>query len=301
MRPRSFIPLMIGLAVGFFAIKMGVDTIKRARGSEGDQKNVLVSARQIDAASRIEESMVKPKAVPAGLVPADAFTDPKVLVGRVTNLAIPPGIPITRAMLAPPGAQPGLRARIPAGCRAVSVSVNEESAVAGFLTPGARVDVSAVNPRCSVSKLILTDVEVGAVGQSLSQVGADGKTVKVTKSVTLFLKPDQVEILNAHAGAKGQIRLALRGNSGPAEEMGSVWSQLFGMAGRKPAREAAGSSRKNHVVDVVHGSEVQRLVFAESSRGGRYQLIQVQDASGRLTDGRARGDDGNRAGMEIGE
>lgn len=302
MRPRSLIPLVIGLAVGFFAIKMGVDMIKRARGSEGDQKSVLVSARQIDTAARIEESMIKAKAVPASLVPSDAFTEPKALVGRVTMLAIPPGIPITRAMLAPPGAEPGLRARIPAGCRAVSVSVNEESAVAGFLVPGARVDVSAVNARCGISKLILTDVEVGAVGQSLSQISPDGKTVKVTKSVTLFLKPDEVEVLHANAGSKGQIRLALRGQGEPAADGGSFLSQLLSKGlQRSAARAATDVEQKNHLVEVVRGSDVQWLVFAESSRTGRYQLIQMQDASGRPTDEAARGGDRARANTEISE
>lgn len=303
MRPRSLIPLVIGLAVGFFAIKMGVDMIKKARGSDGDQKNVLVSTRQIDAAARIDDSMFKPKAVPASLLPSDAFTESKSLAGRVTVLAIPPGIPITKAMLAPPGAEPGLRARIPAGCRAVSVSVNEESAVAGFLTPGAHVDVSAVNARCGISRLILTDVEVGAVGQSLSQIGADGKTVKVTKSVTLFLKPDQVEVLNAHSGTKGQIRLALRGHGEPPGDGRSFLSQLFN---KMPAREVAPREepqieQKNHVVEVVRGSEVERLVFAESSQAGVYQLVQMGDASGNSKDGKARGTNRNRANTEISE
>jgi pilus assembly protein CpaB len=282
---------------------MGVDMIKKARGADGDQKNVLVSSRQIDAAARIEDSMFKSKVVPASLLPPDAFTDAKSLAGRVTVLAIPPGIPITKAMLAPPGAEPGLRARIPAGCRAVSVSVNEESAVAGFLTPGARVDVSAVNARCGISKLILTDVEVGAVGQSLSQIGADGKTVKVSKSVTLFLKPDQVEVLNANAGAKGQIRLALRGHGEPAGDAGSFLSQLFSkMPSREVvAREEPEVLQKNHVVEVVRGSEVERLVFAESSQAGVYQLIQTDDASGISKERKARGEDRARVNTEISE
>jgi len=303
MKPRSIIPLVIGLAVGFFAIKMGVDMIRKARGAEGDQKSVLVSTRQIDAAARIDDSMFKPKAVAASLVPSDAFTDAKSLVDRVTMLAIPPGIPITKAMLAPPGAEPGLRARIPAGCRAVSVSVNEESAVAGFLTPGARVDVSAVNARCGISKLILTDVEVGAVGQSLSQIGADGKTVKVTKSVTLFLKPDQVEILNANAGTKGAIRLALRGHGEPAGDGRSFLSQLLS---KMPSREVAAREepqvlQRNHVVEVVRGSDVERLVFAESAQAGVYQLIDTGDALGSSKDGKSPGKDRNRVSTEISE
>jgi pilus assembly protein CpaB len=298
MKPRSLIPLIIGLVVGFFAIKMGVDMIKRAKGAEGDQRNVLVSAKQIESASRIEESMVKPRGVAAGLVPADAFSDAKALVGRVTLLTIPPGVPITKAMLAPPGAEPGLRARIPGGHRAVSVSVNEESAVAGFLTPGAHVDVSAVNQKAGTSKLILTDVEVGAVGQSLNQVGPDGKSVKVSKSVTLFLKPSQVEVLNAHAGSKGTIRLALRGHGDREEE--SVWAQFFKNKG-KDTQAASDWKSKNHVVEVVRGADVERLVFIESSHPGRYKLVETQGSSGGRAQAKGRKDSNDRAITEIGE
>lgn len=305
MKPRSLIPLVIGLAVGFFAIKMGVDMVKRAKGSDGDQRSVLVSARQIEGASRIEESMIKPKNVAAGLIGADAFTDVKVLAGRVTSMSIPPGVPITKAMLAPPGAEPGLRARIPAGCRAVSVSVNEESAVAGFISPGAHVDVSAVNSKAGLSKLILSDVEVGAVGQSLNQIAADGKTVKITKSVTLFLKPEQVEILNAHAGAKGQIRLALRGHRDP-DRADSFWSQLLGKAAENAAAMRTLSPENNlsprsHIVEVVRGSETQRLVFVESSDHGHYRLVSDENPPVKHSGGKSPGDAGGQAHTEMSE
>jgi pilus assembly protein CpaB len=298
MKPRSLIPLIIGLVVGFFAIKMGVDMIKRAKGAEGDQRNVLVTMKQIESAARIDDSMIKPRSVAAGLLPPDVFTDPKTLVGRVTLMTIPPGVPITKAMLAPPGAEPGLRAKIPQGHRAVSVSVNEESAVAGFLTPGAHVDVSAVNQKLGTSKLILTDVEVGAVGQSLNQVGPDGKSVKVTKSVTIFLRPDQVEVLNANAGTKGTIRLALRGHGDRAREE-SIWSSMFKSG--SSAKAASGWGTKNHVVEVVRGSNVERLVFVESSRPGRYKLVETLESPSDRSRGKSRNDYGDRPVTEIGE
>jgi pilus assembly protein CpaB len=300
MRPRSLIPLIIGLVVGFFAIKMGVDMVKHAQATEGDQKSVLLSAKQIDSAARIEESMLKSRQVPTSLSPADAFSDVKSLAGRVTIMPIPPNVPITKAMLAPPGAEPGLRARIPPGCRAVSVSVNEESAVAGFIVPGARVDVSAVCPRGGSSKLILCDAEVGAVGQSLNQLSPDGKSVKVTKSVTLFLKPEQVEILNAHSG-KGLIRLALRGHN-DRSGTDSLWSQLFRKAAEQslPANDARPAKR--HVVEVVRGSDVEQLVFIESPQRGRYQLVQDQlPPQQKQKNGKGRRDPSDGPMTEIAE
>ncbi len=284
MRPRSLIPLVIGLAVGFFAIKLGLDVVKKARAGEGDESRVVVSARRINAAAAITPSMLTFKTVPANLAPKDTFKDAKDLTSRVTTMAIPAGVPVTESMLAPPGAEPGLRATIPLGLRAVSVKVNEESAVAGFVTPGSRVDVSAVTKRGGASKLILSNVQVGAVGQSLSEVGPDGKTARVTKSVTLFVRPDEVEVLNAHAAA-GRIRLALRAYDEHEDEAsgvqaaGGFWSALLQQALNGGTGYTASDlvPLKTHVVDVVRGAKTQRLVFTKAGQGSEYRLIQVLD------------------------
>ncbi len=307
MKPRTLVPLVIGLVVGFFAIKMGVDMIKRAKGSSPDQGTVLVSKRQIETATQVEATMLESKTVAASLVPPDSFTDVEKLSGRVSAMMIPPGVPITKQMLAPPGSAPGLRAKIPAGYRAVSVSVNEESAVAGFIVPGSRVDVSAAS-RSGESKLILSNVEIGAVGQSLSQVGPDGKTVRITKSVTLFLQPEQVQILHAHSG-KGKINLALRGNSKDAPT-DSLWSRLLDNARNKdvvlptPKRKpkVVAPQPKRHVVEVVRGSEIEQLVFVEAG-AGHYELASDFDRtfSQQSSEKEDSDDSDDNANTETGE
>lgn len=285
MKPKTIIPLVIGLGVGFFAIKMGLDLVQRAKGAQGLETVVCVSAKQIEVATRITESMISTARVPVALVPSNSFTDVKNLVGRVTSMTVAPGVPITNGMLAPPGSEPGLRAIIPQGHRAVSVSVTEESSVAGFITPGSRVDVSTVSERDGVSKLILTNVEIGAVGQSLSEVGSDGKSTRITKSVTLFLQPHEVQILNSHtAGRSQKVRLALRGNN---EESGeSFWTKLFQtslenqLMPSAPAESVAQAPTNKYVVEVLHGDELERLVFDDSglverSGPGSSQNVQV--------------------------
>ena len=266
MKPKTIVPLVIGLGVGFFAIKMGLDMVQKAKGSQAGETVVFVSAKQIEVASRITDSVIKATSLPAAIVPGNAFTDKKALMNRVSAMTIAPGVPITENMLAPPGAEPGLRAIIPLGHRAVSVSVTEESAVAGFLTPGCYVDVSTVNDRDNTSKLILTDVEVGAVGQSMSEVGADGKSTRITKSVTLFLEPHEVQALNANTGGRTKVRLALRGNDRDPGE--SFWTKLMDNAGNmpmpKPKIKPRPPARPQHVVEVVHGTELERLVFDDS-------------------------------------
>jgi len=285
MKPKTIIPLVIGLGVGFFAIKMGVDMVKKAKGSQEQTYAVIFSGKSIEAAQRITEQMVRPKNVPKSFIPSDGFLDAEAVVGRVTKVPVPAGVPITKAMLAPKGAEPGLAATIPPGFRAVSVKVTEDSAVAGFVLPGSRVDVSTVEKDGSgKSQLILQNVEVGAVGQSMSQVGPDGKSAKITKSVTLFLRPEQVSSLNgALAKSRGNIRLAMRGHStDPSESKMSNWlSNLFKKNEIEAEEEAetpeptivepepvkvAVQKPTFHVVEVRRGDDVKRLVF--DSHGG---------------------------------
>lgn len=268
MKAKTIIPLILGLGVGFFAVKMGIDLVKKAQGAQGSERLVLVSAKAIEVATKITDSMLTTTKVPETLVPANAFTDSQALVGRVSAMTISPGVPITTTMLAPPGAEPGLAAIIPRGHRAVAVSVNEESAVGGFILPGAHVDVSTVDEKTRTSKLIIQDVEVGAVGQSLSEVGTDGKTTRITKSVTLFLEPHEVQVLHAHSG-KGRIRLAMRGPSGDPE---SSWSKILANALASAPRPAPPKDKPKskaspqRVVEVVRGSDHQTLVFDPSGR-----------------------------------
>lgn len=263
MRARTIIPLIIGLGVGFFAIKLGLDMVQKAKGAQGEEVTVLVSAKQIDVASRITESMLTVKKVPQSLVPQDAFTASKDLIGRVTAMNVVTGVPITKTMLAPPGSEPGLQAIIPPGMRAASVSVNEESSVAGFIMPGSRVDVSAApQGNAGPARIILSNVEVGAVGQSMNRVADDGKTVRMEKSVTLFLHPEEVQILHAFVG-NGRIRLALRGATKDPGE--SPFAKMIRTAmAPKPAAEPRLTKKKAptyHVVSLVRGQDSQRLIF----------------------------------------
>lgn len=280
MKPKTLIPLVVGLAVGFFAIKMGIDMVKKAKGNQEETFQVVVSAKSIEAAQRITEVMLTTRESSKSLIPRDGFMDVDSLVGRVTKMPVAPGVPITKAMLAPPGSEPGLAATIPSGYRAASVKVTEESAVAGFVMPGSRVDVySAERDKEGKSRLILSDVEVGAVGQSMSQMGPDGKVAKVSKSITLFLLPEQVQTLNAAmAQSRGNIRLAMRGHEkDPAEsKLAGFFKNL--MSSPAVAEESepvqttvepvklarAAPTRNYHVVDVRRGDEHQKLVFDEN-------------------------------------
>ena len=63
------------------------------------------------------------------------------MIGRGVISDLYQGEPILDSRLAPPGSGGGLGATIPQGMRACAVRVDDVVGVAGFVTPGMRVDV----------------------------------------------------------------------------------------------------------------------------------------------------------------
>jgi len=123
------------------------------------------------------------------------FTKIEEVAGRIVLYPLPKGEPILERQLAAAGAGAGLTADIPSGMRAISVRSDEVVGVAGFLMPGAHVDVlmtfhSAIAPEPQ-TLTVLQDVEVLAVGQQ-THPQPDGKPISVNV-VTLLLKPEDAE------------------------------------------------------------------------------------------------------------
>jgi hypothetical protein len=141
MRPKTMIPLIAGLGIGFVAVKMGLDMVRHAQATQERQTAVVVSASQIEPTAQIRPEMLGTRQVPQSLVPPGAFTSATDVAGRVTRTMIPKGMVLSEALLAPAGTTPGLQSRIPDGYRAVAVKVDEASSVAGY--EGKKPDHSA--------------------------------------------------------------------------------------------------------------------------------------------------------------
>lgn len=215
MKSKGLIPLAVGLAVGIFAIKLTFDFVSKARASAGPAEGVPVlrAVVEVPMAAEITADMVDVVQSPKHLVPKGAFETKESLIGRVTAVRIPPGMPVLPSMLAPEGTKAGMESRIPEGYRAVAVKIDESSGVAFLVKPGSRVDVVAVmsvkrdNKSETISKTILQNVEVAAVGQ---EIGERNDTDAVqSKSATLLVKPEDVPRLHL-AAQRGKILLAMR-------------------------------------------------------------------------------------------
>ena len=215
LKVKSIIPLLVGLAVGFYAVKMGVDLVKRARGASagGDVVRIVVARQPVPVGTQFAKEMVKLAQVPEALAPKGSIFEIKDVIGRVSSFSLRTGGYVSKEVLAPPGTPPGLSVRIPIGFRAVAVKVDEYSSVAGFLMPGSMVDIIVVmttrrgNQRDTISRTLLEDIQVAAVGQEMADPKDPG--AKITRSVTLLVKPKDAAVLHL-AATKGDIRLALR-------------------------------------------------------------------------------------------
>jgi pilus assembly protein CpaB len=212
MGGRSF--AILGLAVGCGLVAMyGASQLIGGKDKPVVMSDVLVAARDLRAEEILKPEMYKLVKVPADKVDPGAITDPKALEGRWVEIPMLSGETIVEGKLAAKDAVPGLPGRIPAGMRAFSIEVSEESGVAGFVLPGYHVDIiqeirDDTNPRRRPpARLVLQDVLVLAAGQVVTR--GEDKSINV-RTVTLAVEPDQAETLVA-ARTRGPLSLALRG------------------------------------------------------------------------------------------
>jgi pilus assembly protein CpaB len=175
---------------------------------------VVVAAVDLPAAAALRAESLMVVDWPTASLPERASSDPSKLVGRVPIGDIAKGEAVLDGKLASSEAGSGLAALLPTGMRAVAVRVDDVVGVAGFVHPGDHVDVIVTMKPVeggnapTMSKIILQDIRVLAVGKDVSQAGRADKAVLATVA-TLMVDSDQSERL-ALAASKGQLLLALR-------------------------------------------------------------------------------------------
>jgi pilus assembly protein CpaB len=177
--------------------------------------HALVAARTLPVGTLLTPDDVKLVPWPAANQVPGAFTDVGHVANRGVVVTIAENEPITDAKLAPVGTGAGLPPTIPEGMRAISVRVNEIVGVAGFVIPGAYVDVLvSININTgsgdSVTRVVLSNVRVLTAGTRYDQERAqqDGKPIP-TSVVTLLVTPDDAEKV-ALAQDEGRLMLTLR-------------------------------------------------------------------------------------------
>ena len=213
-----------------------------AASAKAGGTHVLVAARNLEAGALIKESDLK-TAEWGGTPPQGALTKPEDAIGRGVIEPIVDGEPIVESRLAVRGAGAGLAAIIPPGMRAVAVRVNDVVGVAGFLSPGMKVDVLiAGNPPSATAqnlgtqtKTLLQNIEVLSAGQNI-QKDAEGKPVSVPV-VNMLVTPEQAEILSL-ASNETRIQLVLRNPTDKeiSKTKGTAIAYLFGAPEAAPPK-----------------------------------------------------------------
>ncbi|HWX12202.1 MAG TPA: Flp pilus assembly protein CpaB [Trinickia sp.] len=199
--------MLAGLAAVVFASRWLMQT------SSSAVTPVAVAIDDVNLGQALNTNLVRIVNWPTGSVPPGAFTDAKLLDGRVVRTSLSRGEPVLESKLAPVGTKGGLSAVIDKGDRAITVRVNDVVGVAGFALPGNYVDVivntqapGGGNDQQSISKIVLEKILVLAVAQ---QVSRDDTQPKVVNAVTLEVTPEQAEKLDV-ARSVGTLSLVLR-------------------------------------------------------------------------------------------
>jgi pilus assembly protein CpaB len=208
-----------------------------------------------------------------GTVPKGAIVNPASAIGRGVVSDIYQGEPILESRLAAPGSGGGLAATIPDGMRACAVAVNEIIGVAGFVTPGMRVDVlvSGNPPNApggredTLTTTILQNIQVLSAGTDI-QKDAEGKPQQV-QVVTLLVTPDQAQTLSL-ASSQLKIQLVLRNplDTKVAPVASTPLATLFGKTAAPAPQKAVVKTAPKPVVHpysmtIINGSKTTQESF----------------------------------------
>ncbi len=206
--------LMIGvlaLALGFLASVYVYRNLQSRAGAGSESGvDVIVAADDLQVGARVEEHDIKIIKIPGADLPPGAPRRRSEVLGHGVIVPISKGEFILPNRLAGENAGSGLPSLIPPGMRAVSVRVNEVVSVAGFVTPGTRVDVLLTGTPAGGEQqttTVLQNVAVLASGHTLERT-ATGEA-QTTAVITLLVSPDDAQRLTL-ASSEGHIQLALR-------------------------------------------------------------------------------------------
>src|SRR5882762_6653888 len=244
----------------------------RLSGTRQTTTHVIAAATDIKLGTVLRDADLTTIEI-TGTLPKGAIQKKEQVIGRgvISNLYL--GEPILESRLAAPGSGGGLAATIPQGMRATAVRVNEVVGVAGFVTPGMRVDVLITgNPpggataQGSLVRTLLQNIEVLSAGTDI-QRDAEGKPLQV-QVVNLLVTPTQAEILSL-ASSETRIQLVLRNplDNTVNKPPGTATAQLFNessppkpvVAGHIVAKPAPS---RVYLVEVFNGSKKSETKFA---------------------------------------
>jgi pilus assembly protein CpaB len=215
MRPKSLILILIALGCGLVA-SIGISQVVERGGDTVEVKTtpIYVAMTDLGIGDELGPKAIKIEEWPNDKIPEGAIRDAAELDGMRPRQPLYAGEPILTAKLANQSDLLGNARRIKKGYRVAAVKVTRESAVAGLIFPGDRVDVMSFVRGSSTNngpraETILSNIEVFAINDQIDRVlDGEGNSIDA-KTVSLLVKPDQAQQLMYYANL-GPLNLALR-------------------------------------------------------------------------------------------
>jgi pilus assembly protein CpaB len=210
-RKRLLMIAALALALGGFVSVLVFKSLQAHGPSSEPGADVVVASIDIQVGAKVEEKDIRLAKFPVSNLPAGVYAKRSQVLGRGVVVPIAKGEFVLPAKLAAENAGSGLPSMIPPGMRAVSVRVNEVVSVAGFVTPGTRVDVLLTGTPTGANEqqttTVLQNVAVIASGHTLERTSTG--EAQSTPVITLLVSPDDAQRLTL-ASSEGHIQLSLR-------------------------------------------------------------------------------------------
>lgn len=274
--------LMINIYLNQQHQKMEKDVRQQIEMMEENRTSVLVAKKDIPQGSTIEADDLEVGIIPNQYLAPQAVTSLDTIAGMVTIAPISKGEQIIKSKLAYPreAGVAGLAQATPIGKRAITISVDNISSLAGMIKPGNYVDVIVMIPvpiQAPDGKEVMDtrviplfqNILVLAVGQDIgTPFQGESRYQRETPGageasplITLALSPQEANLI-AFLQEQGKIRLVMRHPTDakiePIQQFG--WDALFQyLMPPQPTKPTQEEPEPTAYVEIYRGLNKERV------------------------------------------
>jgi pilus assembly protein CpaB len=272
---RLLFSLVAALVISILVTSFFYARFKRQQASSRPQtKRVVAAATGLQPGTAVKAEELTEIDWPENVPVQGLIQKKEDVVGHMLVYAVTANEPLLQHDFASSGSF-GLAARIPDGMRAIAIKTNETTDVAGFIFPGAHVDVLVTlrngfgGGTSTVTRTALQNVLVLSTGAK-TDPDPNGKPENV-EVITLLVSPEQSEKLalaqNQAAQNQGTIHFVLRNGGDPTRPDTAPVDLAEFMGAQQPAtpqkarHTAAAKPPSLYTVETVIGNKVTVAKF----------------------------------------
>lgn len=206
--------LLLALVLGLMTVivlNFYVRSIADPGTAAGAKRDVVVAKNTIPAHARVTSDMLEIESIPGDAVHPEAVSSTNEVVGGISNSSIIKGEQVLSSRVIIDETRASLSYRVPENMRAIAIPVSEISNVAGFISPGDRIDILVTYSDSDIANetttyTTLQNVQVlttGDLTEPKDDANREGGTLVVV------VTPAQAEVL-AYAYLQGSFHYTLR-------------------------------------------------------------------------------------------